>query len=154
MVMNKEMIINNMENVGDFKKIYIGEAWHVVDLGSDEELENDVQKVAELLKLNKETLITLNFAEMNKGETKIALFIDKVLTETRTGKLKWYEASEKLYGVVKDRCEVTDCDLPLIDLETGLFTSHDTTETFEFEGEAVVADLKNGYRIINLVYNS
>lgn len=152
MELNKNTIIDNLEIIGEVKGLNVDKAVCLVDFSDDAHLEANIEKVVDSLKVNKETVLSLNLKALNSYKIKMALYLDSMLTRTKQGSLKWYEVSEVQYGAVKSGRSVAVCDLPMIDAETGLFTSPASGEAFEFVGKAVTAELKDCFGIINVVY--
>lgn len=152
MDLNKKKIIENLEIVGELKGLNINKAVCLVDCSDEAHWEADIEKAADYLKVNKETVLDLDMKALVGYKTKFALYLDSMLTATKRGDLKWYRVATEPYAAVKNGRNVDVCDLPMIDVETGLFTSPATGATFDFRGNVVIAELKNGYHIINIIY--
>lgn len=151
--MEKAIIVSNLAIIGEDKKLNSGKAEGIVELSEEDNLEKNIEKAADILKVNVNTVKTLNFEELCKDEIKAALLLDSLITRTRNGQLKWYKIDEEIYDVVKHGKNTAVCDIPMIDVETGLFMSPTTGKVMEFYGEAVTTEVRSGFNIINLVYD-
>lgn len=152
MELNKKTIIDNFETIGEVKGLNVNKAVCLVNFSDAANLEANIEKAVDSLNVNKETVLSLNLKALDSYKIKMALYLDCMLTATKRGGLKWYEVSEAQYHAVKDGHSVAVCDLPMIDAKTGLFKSPTSGETFEFVGKAVTAELKDGFGIINVIY--